>query len=108
MAPITRLLPPTNCQKVSTTLPGLPDCKISLVLETFNEIRKIVVNNMIDGKDDICKISFANNALNKITMANEMFKAKNISRTVEFIGIIKNIIAASKYNPIAKSDFFIL
>ena len=47
--PITRLPPPTNCPKVSTTLPASPSLKISFVEDTFKPILKIVVKSKIVG-----------------------------------------------------------
>jgi hypothetical protein len=59
------------------------------------------------GKADILRTSFENMELNKTTMAMEIFRASNKSRTKESIGIIKNISAANIYKPTAKSVFFI-
>lgn len=60
----------------------------------------------MEGKADIFKTSFENKALNKITIAIDILRANIKSRSVEFIGTIKNIIAINKYNPIAKSVLF--
>jgi len=105
--PITRLPPPTKRPKVLTTLPGSPVVKINFVVETFKEILNIVVNNKMVGKADIFKTSLVNIALNNITMESAILKASNTSRSIEGIGIIKNTIAANKYNPTAKSFLFI-
>ena len=75
MAPMIRSPPPTNCPNVSTTLPGSPVERISLVEDTFREIRKIVVNKSNVGKNDISSTSFTNSELNNITSAIEILIA---------------------------------
>ena len=47
--PMTRSPPPTKLPKVSTTLPGDPVVRISLVDETLSDIRKSVVKSSIVG-----------------------------------------------------------
>ena len=58
IAPITRLFPPTKLPKVSTTFPGSPVERISLVDETLSEILKMVVKSNSVGKKDISRTSF--------------------------------------------------
>ena len=50
IAPMIRSPLPTKFPKVSTTFPGLPVVRISLVEETFNAILKMVVNKRMVGK----------------------------------------------------------
>ena len=75
--------------------------------ETFKEIRKIVVNSNSVGKLDMLNASLENKALNNTISEIEIFKANKTSKRIDGIGIIKKIIAASKYIPNTKSDFFI-
>ncbi len=98
---------PTKLPKVSTTLPGSPVVIINLVEDTFNEIRKIVVNKSIVGNAAIFSTSLENKALNKTTNAIAIFNANKKSNKIDGIGTIRKMIAASKYKPIAKSAFFI-
>ena len=77
-----------------------------IIEETFNEILKIVVNNNNVGKKDISNTSFANNTLNNIINAMEMFSASITSNNPLGIGKMKKTIAASKYNAIPIYAFF--
>ena len=106
MAPITRFPPPTKLPNVCTTTPGFPVDRISLVDDTFNEIRNIVVNKRRVGKNDISRTSFTKRTLNRIISAIPIFIASITSKSKEGIGMIKNITAQSKYKPTPISAFF--
>ena len=88
--------PPTKFPNVTTTFPGFPVVRISLVELTLREILKIVVNNKSVGKKAISKISFMNMVCNIITSAIEILNANNISKRIEGIGTMKNTTAALK------------
>ena len=106
MVPTTILPPPTKLPNVRTTLPGSPVRRIKRVDETFNEMRKIVVNSNNVGKNDISSTSFTNNTLNRIIKAIAILKASITSNNNDGIGTIKKTTAQSKYNPTPISAFF--
>ncbi len=85
-----------NSPKASTTFPGFPVERISLVDETLSEILNIVVNKSSVGKKDISSTSLTKRQLKSTTRATEILKASMMSRTKEGIGRIKNIIAATR------------
>ncbi len=98
---------PTKFPNWITTFPGSPVVRISFVEETLSAIRNVVVKSRIVGNVDIFSTSWEKSALNRIIIATEIFSASITSSSVEFIGTIKNTIAARIYMPIAKSAFFI-
>ncbi len=106
--PITKSPPPTTSPNTLTMLPGSPVVSINLVLDTFKEIRKTVVNNSKVGNADIPRTSLVNIAFKRITKERAILKASSTSRIVLFIGTIKKTIATNKYKPTAISFFFIL
>jgi len=67
----------------------------------------MVVNSKIVGNADILSTSLVKIALNNIIIATDMFKESNKSNSIEFIGIIKKMIADNKNNPTIKSFLFI-
>jgi hypothetical protein len=75
------------------------------VEDTFNEIRKIVVNKSSVGKNDISSTSFTKSTLNRMISAMERFKASITSKSQDGIGMIKKITAQSKYAATPMSDF---
>jgi hypothetical protein len=75
--------------------------------DTFNEIRKIVVNKSSVGKNDISSTSFTKSTLNNIMSATERFRASMMSKSHDGIGMIKNITAHSRYAATPMSDFLI-
>ena len=95
MIPIIRSPPPTNCPKVSTTLPGLPVVSISRVDEIFNDILKSVVKSSTVGKNDISSASFENIAEKSTENATAIFTASRMSSSQEGIGTIIITKAAS-------------
>jgi len=90
-----------------TTLPGLPELRISLVLDTFKEILNMVVKRIIEGNADIFSTFLANMALNKTTIETDIFKASRISSIMEFMGIIRKMIADNINKPTTRSFLFI-
>ena len=106
--PITRLPPPTNCPKVSTTLPAYPVRRIFLVELTLSDILKRVVISSSVGNDDIATASFEKSALNKIIRATLILNKISISSSTVGIGTIRNTTGNNIYNPRNKSCFFIL
>lgn len=106
--PMIKSPPPTNSPNVLITFPGSPVLKISLVAETFNEIRNNVVNSNMVGNADILNTSFENKELNKIVNEMAILNASMTSSKNEGIGTIKNTIAANKNIPTPISVFFIV
>ena len=105
MAPIIKSPPPTKEPKVDTTFPGFPVVKIRRVEETFNEIRKIVVNKRRVGKNDISSTSFTKRTSNKMIYAKEILIASMTSKSMDGIGMIKNNTANNRYAPTPMSAF---
>ena len=83
------------------TCPGSPFNRISLVEDTFKDIRNTVVNNNSVGKEDMFSTSFDNTELNSIIMEIIILTAIRISRITDGNGMIKNIIIAIIYIPTA-------
>jgi hypothetical protein len=77
------------------------------MLDTFKDIRNIVVKSRMVGNADIFSTSLLNIALNKITIAIAIFRERNKSRNKEFIGIIRKMTAESINKPTIKSFLFI-
>jgi hypothetical protein len=103
---MTRFPPPTKLPNTSTTCPGSPVERISLVDETLSEILKMVVNKSSVGKPDISSVSFAKRQLKTIKRAILILNKIRKSSIHDFIGIMKNITAAKRY--IATNISFLL
>ena len=90
ITPITRLPPPTYSPKVSTTLPGSPVPKISLVEDMFSAIRNKVVNSNSVGKKDKSNTSFTNIVENNMVKEIAILNAKSTSKS-QFGSVMMNI-----------------
>ena len=106
MVPMIRSPPPTKFPKVSTTFPGCPVVRMSLVEDTLSDILNMVVNKSIVGKNDISSTSVANIALNMIVKATAMFIARSTSKRPDEIGTMSIMIAARRYPATPRSAFF--